>query len=195
MEISSSVSLGLQACGDSTHVPDAAFKDLVGVVFDVLLQQKDESAIEGSSSLSGLDQGVLKEAYASMCTFTLQAAQHDTDVVNLTSVLEECKLTSDRCQVYTDRYAAKKTDLRAMLSSTATRHPHVVDVDWRLDYYIKNNHVEKVNTPVYLVNLKTQACGQSGTSDVQFACSVEQLQDLVGKLKDAVKGMDKLATS
>ena len=50
MEISSSVSLGLQACGDASHVPDAAYKDLVDVVFDVLLQKQDESALESKTS-------------------------------------------------------------------------------------------------------------------------------------------------
>lgn len=30
------------------------------------------------------------------------------------------------------------------------------DSDWRLDYFIKSNSLEKANTPVYFVSLKTK---------------------------------------
>lgn len=41
-----------------------------------------------------------------------------------------------------------------------------------------------------IINIKTEEAGQ--TKDVQFACSQEELQDLVTKLKQAVKEVDRI---
>ncbi|KAK2562106.1 COMM domain-containing protein 3 [Acropora cervicornis] len=78
---------------------------------------------------------------------------------------------------------------------TGSSFPHIVDVDWRLDYYIKNNQMEKVNKPMYLITLKTEESGKPQGKDVQFSCSMEQLQDLVGKLKDACKSIERAAVN
>lgn len=40
----------------------------------------------------------------------------------------------------------------------------------------QNNHLDKVNEPTYLVTLKTEEGDGQGTQDIQFACSIEQLQ-------------------
>ncbi|XP_064803417.1 COMM domain-containing protein 3, partial [Oncorhynchus masou masou] len=48
--------------------------------------------------------------------------------------------------------------------------PHINDVSWRLVYPIKNGHVHKVNEPSYLFSLN--------------------VEDLVGKIKDAAKSLE-----
>ena len=56
----------------------------------------------------------------------------------------------------------------------------------------QNNHMDKVNEPQYVISLKTEKPGgQKG--DVQMSCTLAQLQDLVGKLKNACKGVESLA--
>jgi COMM domain containing 3 len=67
----------------------------------------------------------------------------------------------------------------------------------RAGAHTQNNHVDKVNRPVYLVSLQTDApagaapaSGGTGSSqELQFTCTVEQLQDLVDRLKDAAKAV------
>lgn len=77
---------------------------------------------------------------------------------------------------------------RIALSTTAFNYPHVTDVSWRLDYYLKDDQLEKVNAPVYLVEFATEANdGQKGT--VQLSLSIEQLQDVVNRLKDASRAL------
>ncbi|KAJ8024568.1 COMM domain-containing protein 3 [Holothuria leucospilota] len=105
------------------------------------------------------------------------------------AVLEECKYTPDRIEVFAKAFEAAKPQLRASLSDVGSQFPHIVDVDWRLDYYIKNNHLDKVNEPTYLVTLKTEEGDGQGTKDIQFACSIEQLQVIK---KPSVPGISSL---
>ncbi|KAK2191134.1 hypothetical protein NP493_59g02066 [Ridgeia piscesae] len=65
----------------------------------------------------------------------------------------------------------QKPHLQILLSSVGRTHPHIVDVDWRLDYCLKNNQVDRVNEPTFLISLKTQ--------------------DLVTKLRDACKSLER----
>ena len=67
----------------------------------------------------------------------------------------------------------------------------MVDVDWRLDYYIKSNTVERVDVPVFFVALTVQDADDS-TRVVQFSASLQELQDLLAKLQDAAKNIERI---
>ncbi|XP_072306773.1 COMM domain-containing protein 3 isoform X2 [Eucyclogobius newberryi] len=74
--------------------------------------------------------------------------------------------------------------------SIGRRRPEINDVSWRLQYQIKSGQVDKVDEPFYLITLNTENEART-CEDVNFTCTVEQLQDLVGKLKDAAKSMER----
>ncbi|XP_029935825.1 LOW QUALITY PROTEIN: uncharacterized protein LOC115379240 [Myripristis murdjan] len=85
-----------------------------------------------------------------------------------------------------------KKELEHLLASIGRRPPHITDVSWRLQYHMKNGHVHKVNEPFYLISLNVENGDSGGSSeDISFSCTMEQLQDLVGKLKDAAKSLEK----
>lgn len=201
MELSTEVLQSLQLAGDAASVPDKCFSPLVTrVLKDCSSASAGPRAIASKPSvtgkpLPGLNAGIFKQVYAALYTMVLEASKHDLDHSNFSAVLEECKYTPDRIEVFAKAFEAAKPQLRASLSDVGSQFPHIVDVDWRLDYYIKNNHLDKVNEPTYLVTLKTEEGDGQGTKDIQFACSIEQLQDMVGKLKDATKSMEKLSQS
>uniref|UniRef100_G3ND66 COMM domain-containing protein 3 n=1 Tax=Gasterosteus aculeatus TaxID=69293 RepID=G3ND66_GASAC len=67
--------------------------------------------------------------------------------------------------------------------------PHIHDASWCLQYHVKNDQVDKINEPFYLISLNTEK--ERSSDDINFTCTVEQLQDLVGKLKDAAKSVEK----
>lgn len=191
MELSQSVLDGLAVAGESSQIPDKSYKVLVMRAFDGVLDERHRNLIAKDPSFRELDQAVVKETYSSMVTLVTEATKHDLDNNSISSVLEECKYTSDRIETFNKVYNTKKPLMQILLSSVGTCPPHIVDVDWRLDYYIKNNHLERVNEAVYLVTLKTEVPGCSELKDVQFSCTQEQLQDMVGKLKDACKCLEK----
>jgi hypothetical protein len=94
-----------------------------------------------------------------------------------------------------------------LLSRTTFSFPHIVGVDWRLNYFIKSNSVERENKPVYFIRLKTNAptappsSGSEGSSqqqqseDVEFTCSAWELIDLHTKLRDAAKQFERITNS
>uniref|UniRef100_A0A1X7TRR8 COMM domain-containing protein 3 n=1 Tax=Amphimedon queenslandica TaxID=400682 RepID=A0A1X7TRR8_AMPQE len=49
-----------------------------------------------------------------------------------------------------------KAKLRAKLGRICSSFPYLIDVNWRLDYYIKSNHLERVDKPVYMISLNTE---------------------------------------
>ena len=77
-----------------------------------------------------------------------------------------------------------------------------------MDYYIKSDKLDRIDIPICMtlfpppadcfflftcvdiINIKTEEAGK--TKDVQFACTQEELQDLVTKLKQAVKEVDRI---
>lgn len=99
--------------------------------------------------------------------------------------MEVHKLPQERIDLICQRYTETFNALRANLSQSQFQFPHIVDVQWRLDYFIKSNAVEKIHQPVYLIKLKTKQSPGGENKEIEFSCTLEQMQDLVAKLKDA----------
>jgi len=195
MELSQNVLEGLSLAGDNAHVPDKSFPVLVTRAFDGLIDEKHRHLVSKDPSFRSLDQAILKESYSALVTLVTEAAKHDLEPSSISPVLEECKFSNDRIDAFNKVYSSKKSLMQILLNSVGSSPPHIVDVDWRLDYYIKNNHLERVNEAVYLISLKTEVPGCPELQEVQFSCTQEQLQDLVGKLKDASKCLEKASQS
>lgn len=62
----------------------------------------------------------------------------------------------------------------------------MVDISWRLDFFVKSDSLDAIRTPLYFITLKTQQPDGS-LKDVKFTCNLQELQDLLFKLKDAEK--------
>jgi len=112
-------------------------------------------------------------------------------------MLEEYGASATVIDVYVSAYEKNLDELRRHLLTSGFSFPQVVGVDWRLDYYLKSNSVEAINKPMYIISLKTEKMdsrrlGAADTSDVQFSCSIEELQDLVDRLKDATKQAERI---
>jgi hypothetical protein len=81
---------------------------------------------------------------------------------------------------------------RSTLASLGASFPRIIDVSYRLDYYIKSNSVERVDVPVFFVALKVQQPTDNSVRDVQFSASLQELQDLLAKLQDAAKNVERI---
>ena len=67
----------------------------------------------------------------------------------------------------------------------------MVDLEWRLDYQVQSSGVGKTHKPQYFIKLKT-AEPSGELKDVEFTCTLQQLQDMLTRLKEAssaVEGM------
>lgn len=193
MELPQSMQDALTLAGESIHIPDAQFPSFVEVAFRGVINSNERNAIENLKEFTSKDPAVVKEAYAGLVAMVIEAAKQDTDIESLSSLLEDCKFPPERIKEVSETYQKNKPALQILLGSVGRTPAHIVDVDWRLDYYVKNNHMEKVNEAVYLITLKTELPSLKELQEVQFSCSQEQLQDLVGKLKDACKCLERIS--
>lgn len=83
-------------------------------------------------------------------------------------------LPEPRVTLFVAEYSKNLNAIRYQLASSGFSFPHIVDVEWRADYTLKTDTLEKANTPTFFVKLKTIENGE--TKPVQFTCSLEQLQ-------------------
>ncbi|XP_062841373.1 COMM domain-containing protein 3 [Trichomycterus rosablanca] len=190
MELSDSVIKGLQTLSDPAHFNLKTFTTVTEAIFDSLLSPHTSSVFD-QPDLKNIDQVLLKQCHVAAATFILEAVKQNTDKSTISSCLEDIRFNSDKVDVFYTIYQKNKTNLENLLSGIDRCPPHITDVSWRLDYCIKNSHVHKVNQPSYLISLNTESGDNEVSSEVNFSCTLVQLQDLVGKLKDAAKSVER----
>ncbi|KAA8580863.1 hypothetical protein FQN60_013821 [Etheostoma spectabile] len=139
--------------------------------------------------LKHVDQILLKQSHTAATTFILEAVKHNADRSAISSCLEELAFSAERIEIFYSTHQKHKKELERLLASIGRCPPRINDASWRLQYHVKNDQVDKVNEPFYLISLNTE--NEGSEEDINFTCTVEQLQDLVGKLKDAAKSVEK----
>uniref|UniRef100_A0A3Q4ANL1 COMM domain-containing protein 3 n=1 Tax=Mola mola TaxID=94237 RepID=A0A3Q4ANL1_MOLML len=189
MELSESVQRGLRTLANASVFDGTSFQALVDVSFWSLLSRQGDPAVLDQPELKHIDQILVKRAHTAAATFILEAVKHNADSSTLSSCLEELSFSAERTEIINGIYQTHKKELDSLLASIGRCPPRVNDVSWRLQYHMKNGHVDKVNEPFYSISLSTE--NEGALEDIDFTCTVEQLQDLVGKLKDAAKSVEK----
>ncbi|DBA13579.1 TPA: hypothetical protein GDO54_018552, partial [Pyxicephalus adspersus] len=135
---------------------------------------------------------VVKECHWALATCVLEAVKHNADKAAISTFLEDsCKFHKERTEEFWTEYQKYKEPLEILLGNIGRCPPHVSDVSWRLAYEIKTNQLHKTYRPSYYVNFSMENSDPTQAKDVSFTCSMEQLQDLVGKLKDAAKSLER----
>ncbi|XP_059182889.1 COMM domain-containing protein 3 [Centropristis striata] len=189
MELSESVQRGLQSLSDSSAFDQSSYQVLLDVSFRSLLSSQADPGVLDQPELKHIDQILLKQTHTAATTFILEAVKQNADKSTLSSCLEELTFSAERIEIFYSTHQKHKKELEHLLASIGRCPPHVNDVSWRLQYHVKNSQVDKVSEPFYSISLNTE--NQGSLEDINFTCTVEQLQDLVGKLKDAAKSVEK----
>eukprot|EP01102_Stenamoeba_stenopodia_P004173 TRINITY_DN1437_c0_g1_i1.p1 TRINITY_DN1437_c0_g1~~TRINITY_DN1437_c0_g1_i1.p1 ORF type:complete len:224 (-),score=70.86 TRINITY_DN1437_c0_g1_i1:130-708(-) len=189
MELAEEITRGFQIIANTSLYSPKAFSNLVDVSFAILLKEKEEDQID--VVLADVEKLARKQGYACLTGFILEGAKHNLDGVQMKDSLEENRVDKEQIAYFVKKYETHKKALRDLLSTTSFNYPHIVGVDWRLDYQIKSSRVERVDAATYFIKLKAKT-NEGQNKDVEFNCSLEQLQDLVVKLKDASKQVDRI---
>ncbi|KAM6971695.1 COMM domain-containing protein 3 [Tautogolabrus adspersus] len=189
MELSETVQRGLQSLADPSSFDQSSFQVLAEVSFRSLLSSHADPAVLDVPELKHIDQILLKQTHTAATTFILEAVKQNADKSTISSCLEELTFSAERIETFYSTYQRHKKELERLLASIGRCPPHITDASWSLQYHMKNAQVDKVNEPFYSISLNTENNGS--TEDINFTCTMEQLQDLVGKLKDAAKSVEK----
>ncbi|NWZ38072.1 COMD3 protein, partial [Brachypodius atriceps] len=192
MELSPYAQSGWRLLGDPRRFARRPFAALLRAAFRSLLDhpQAGNSFILDDPDLKDIDPTVLKHCHAAAATCILEAGKQKADISAISTCLEDCKLDKERIEQFCTEYQYR--ELVTVVSFSIGRSPlHITDVSWRLEYQIKNNQLHKTYQPSYLVTLNVENSDSRPHPDVSFSCTMEQLQDLVGKLKDAAKSLER----
>ncbi|KAL7373216.1 hypothetical protein ABVT39_001535 [Epinephelus coioides] len=189
MELSESVQRGLQSLADPSAFDHSSFQVLLDVSYRSLLSSHGDPGVLDQPELKHIDQILLKQNHAAATTFVLEAVKQNADKSTISSCLEELTFSAERIEIFCSTHQKRQKELEHLLASIGRCPPQITDASWRLQYHVKNGQVDKVNEPFYLISLNTE--NEGSPEDINFTCTVEQLQDLVGKLKDAAKSVEK----
>ncbi|KAI4806940.1 COMM domain-containing protein 3 [Pseudochaenichthys georgianus] len=189
MELCESVQRGLQQLADPSVFITSCYRELLEVSYRSLLSSQADPGVLDQAELKQVEQIALKQSHTAATTFILEAVKLNADKSTISSCLEELTFSAERIDMFYEAHQKHKTELERLLASIGRCPPHINDVSWRLQYHVKNNQVDKVNEPFYCIALNTE--NEGSPEDINFTCTVEQLQDLVGKLKDAAKCVEK----
>lgn len=198
MNLCDDVRLALKHVANSSAVSDECFGKLLEACVTSFLANESSRRVSLPVSTKP---GVMKGAYASLLSFLIEASRHNMDREVLFGMLaKEYNFPPDRAEKVVKFYSVNKNEVQASLSLVGNCYPHIVDANWTFDMCLKENSVERVGTFFYLIQIRSEICdGTSGfkktVKKIKFLCTVEELQDFVGKLKDAVKHVERLATT
>ena len=147
----------------------------------------------GIQKFKGLDEEhsiIAKSVYASLMAFLLEAAKTDSSHSALSAQLAEANLGDGRIKLVTQIYKSNVDEIQKILGNIGFKLPKIVGIDWRLDYTLRSSTVGKLNGDMYFIKLKTlSALGVP--ENVEFTCNFEQLKDLLSKVQDAKKELNR----
>jgi len=235
MELSKSITDGLAVYSkEGSKFDDKIFETFIDTAFLVTTNkeyQEEEKLLPNS-----VDPIESKEVFASTVSFIFESAKCDSSLQQIRPYLEEAKWSSHHINYFDRKFESNKKEIRSnLVGISSLSFSSIVGVEWRLDYYLKSNSVEKIRIPVYFVKLKVcekqnqhvntnmgLSCNKSQNTqefyhekderkktdeknkentnnntviktkknpirDICFTCSLEELQDLVTKFREAIK--------
>lgn len=197
MEISNDLLLTLNSCS-SEMVSNDTLKHMIQVVSrDVLNSFYLQNDIFPHKSINklGTEEYILKDVYTGLAILIAEGIKNDISAEGMRAYLEECNWDENKINLLLETYCKCKHPHIAIAQKIGLNLSNIVDVDWRLDYYIKNKDIDKVNQPCYIIKLKVELQGKTNLEEITFLCSFEELQDLVSKLKDICKTIEKIEQS
>lgn len=197
MELCQDVLDGLAVLRDKTRIDSASLKRLTQIV---------EKALTASANDDHLNQ--LKNGDEKLVTMALASLYVEVGRLNtgakaeaslIKATLEDVDISADYVEIIVGGYlnpsAGQKTGLRDALHNhlsklsikdgSADSKRKLVDADWRQELVIKTKNIHHANQLSYLISLKTNKDDETGP--INFTCTLEQLQDLTSKVREAAK--------
>ncbi|KAK3915416.1 COMM domain-containing protein 3 [Frankliniella fusca] len=193
--LSTEIMTGLKRMGNPTLVNDELFAKSLhcGVT---TITQTDFTTGNLSSIASGLSKGdVVKEGHCALLSLFVESARLDLLPDTLSVFLSsKANWPQTRCRLLTDAYVSSAPKIQARLASVGMHPPHVVNVHWNLNHNIKSSSNEHTASSMVSVQLETEDPSHVKEERmVKFVCSLPELQDMLSKLKEALRQVEHIA--
>ncbi|XP_069942414.1 COMM domain-containing protein 3 isoform X2 [Cherax quadricarinatus] len=181
MDLSLNISSALRLLGDSSKTQCATYQEVLQKVTEDLkndCKAADTTALENHVN----DDGVVIQCHSALATLFIEYVRggHNTSV--LTSSLEDLNWPADRIAEVVREIESCRHLIHSRLASLGTYPPHIVDVDWKLNYQVRSSAGQEGGGAMYLVTLHTEE-SQGKRGKVTFSCSLAELSHLVTRLR------------
>ncbi|RZC37648.1 COMM domain-containing protein 3, partial [Asbolus verrucosus] len=144
------------------------------------------------NSLYNSKPDLIKELYAALLSVTaefVRTGQNRDEVAQFLG--PQCSYSASRTNLYGDYYEKNREEIEAGLVNVGNHLPHVTDVSWKIDYIIKTSNLDRSEGPLFRIGLQTEKFDPPSRAKkikfINFTCTSQELQDLVYKLKDALR--------
>eukprot|EP00249_Psilotum_nudum_P025347 c29721_g1_i1 orf=740-1456(-) len=191
MELGQDTLHSLSLCKDASS---PQLEALAAASLSVVLGSSPEDTVLVGPAFEDMEVDFIKRTYSGLVCLYLEAAKNDVSSSELSSFLKtECGFSDAKRELLSLVFQERKEELRGLLNLTATHSylPELLGVDWKLDYCVCSSEDRALRDFVYRVSLKTMDSVSGKDNSIEFFCSVEELQDLVSRLKDACKSVER----
>ncbi|XP_065114140.1 polycomb complex protein BMI-1-A isoform X2 [Paramisgurnus dabryanus] len=121
MELSESVTKGLQTLADPVLFDPKSFTIFTEIAFDSLVASGVETVL-GHPELKHIDPTTLKHCHTAATTFILEGVKQNADKSTISSCLEDVRFPSERVEVFYTTYQKNKRSLESLLSRRTAIH-------------------------------------------------------------------------
>lgn len=94
--------------------------------------------------------------------------------------------------IISDFFGKHGSIISSHMSVTGISAAQIVGIDWRLDYSVRSKHAGQDNTPLFLLCLKIKEPNSNVIKPVEIIATQEELQDMLSKVRDAVKQVERV---
>ncbi|OAD56641.1 COMM domain-containing protein 3 [Eufriesea mexicana] len=188
MELPKDTIEGLINILNTSIVTDDNFSQIVEMAISYIYDNPTE--IKCIIKTSDSKPTLTKMVFADVICLLIEAARHDLDEESLKNFLNLIYIDEKRIMKLCEVYTNNKTAIQSQLELIGNNPPHIIDIDWHLDYCVKLDTCNSLGVPLYHVQLSTKK--HETINHVTFSCTIQQLQELVFKLKDAIRYSEKL---
>ncbi|XP_011642352.1 COMM domain-containing protein 3 isoform X1 [Pogonomyrmex barbatus] len=190
MELGQEIIGGLTSIQNSNILPEETFLQLL----DGVMSYISKNINNGKSIFTTVypsKSELIKIAIANISCLFIEAARYDYDEESLKHFLHNEHINGQRIEKLCNTYINNKQDIQTQLELIGDSFPHIVDIDWRLHHCVKISTCRSDNIPIYNIQMTTRKYNQ--VKHVTFTCTIQQLQELVYKLKDIVRHIEKIS--
>jgi hypothetical protein len=196
MKIGENLTKSLQLANNTTAVTDSVFKNLLENCFAVLTGSPEPHNV---NTLYNSKPDLMKELYAALLSTSaefVRTGQNGEQAAQFLS--EQCGYSAAKTALYGGHYERSRAEIEASLVNIGNYLPHVTDVTWKIDYIIKSSFSDSSGGPLFRIGLQTEKYDSESDGKkiefVTFTCDSQELQDLVYKLKDAVRHCQRIGS-
>lgn len=194
MKLSKEIADCLKVATDSSKISEECFRQILNKAVASIL-----GISVSSPELDELmnNQSSVKGVYNAFLVLLVEASRLNLTPDTLGTVLQqEYSFNAKQSSCVVQSYVKNKNKIRAALSHIGQHPPHITDVRWEMDYCVKVSSLDLVREATYNIQLEVERCqGKTDTDQntITFSCSVGELQNLVWKLKEAVKHLERIS--